>query len=638
MKYKRLILSAIVLVLAVFNGGCAKNASVEAAPAEKVKYVLTLNLEGGALPDGNIIEFFGGEDVPLPEPEREGYTFDGWYYDSGFNGPRCYYIDAKYANSDIELWAKWIKNAEPGPGPDTDPEPGPDETVTYKIKYVLNGGSFPDGSGDEDFYVEGREKTLKIPQKDSCRFLGWYEDINFSLGPVETLGADCRGNKTFYALWEEIHEEPEPEVHNIVFMLNGGEFEDGAIIPENYRSGDEILLPVPVYENHEFGGWFENPEFSGSPVLGITANDSGDKIFYARWTEIKTEPPIKIKDYGGLKESAYVIIVPDKNINAGGYAVQYKDVNGFSGWKSIDSLLIRSVGEEIRADILGLKAGNYQIKVEVGGDSVTLPDVTVVAYNRAVEACEDCMLSGLGGYNYNGTVKSGAQIIYVDEENKNTVEAEIGGNVYTGIAGILSAAGSAKNPLVIRIIGQVSAATWNYLAYSDSNVYNGKMLIGSMAQSELLRSKFNTLNTENYSILEGLKSKITVDGGHFDSFWNMCETEGASNITVEGVGPDAVIFQWGFAFYNCSGVEIRNLTFRDYPENACLFEGNPSDLQNSKNIWIHDNNFEEGKNYWNVSPDASKAYGDGDLVLLYVSLSSSEDNKFAVSRSDISRV
>ena len=44
--------------------------------------------------------------------------------------------------------------------------------------------------------------------------------------------------------------------------------------------------------------------------------------------------------------------------------------------------------------------------------------------------------NGVGAYNNDGTLKSGTQVIYITEDTKNTVTADIDGTIQTGIINI----------------------------------------------------------------------------------------------------------------------------------------------------------------------------------------------------------
>jgi pectate lyase len=234
----------------------------------------------------------------------------------------------------------------------------------------------------------------------------------------------------------------------------------------------------------------------------------------------------------------------------------------------------------------------------------------------------------VGGYNDDGTPKSNAQIIYVTESTKNTVSAKIGSTTRTGIANILKNLGDSKVPVIIRVVGRITAATWNKIEYKTTSTtqitpdkvvgINGVALSkNNWTQADLIAGGYNTLNTTKYSELIGLSSNIKYDSSkdEFDSCWNNCSIQNASNVTLEGIGTDAEIFQWGLTWGKCNNIEVRNITFDDYTEDACSFEGSTNsttvDGFNSQRLWVHNCTFNEGINYWDVCNEQDKHEGDG---------------------------
>lgn len=95
----------------------------------------------------------------------------------------------------------------------------------------------------------------------------------------------------------------------------------------------------------------------------------------------------------------------------------------------------------------------------------------------------------------------------------------------------------------------------------------------------------------------------------------MIDVSAAQNVTIEGVGSDALLYQFGFTWKKCSSIEVRNLTFDDYTEDACSFEGGDDSTTlegfTTGHIWIHNNTFNEGNNKWDVCPEQDKHEGDG---------------------------
>lgn len=319
--------------------------------------------------------------------------------------------------------------------------------------------------------------------------------------------------------------------------------------------------------------------------------------------------------------------------------VEYK-LTSESSYTQVDSQLVRRISSStVRADILGLKGGaKYDFKITSSdGKTATVKAVEISAYDRSGYA-HFKYTDGVGAYNDDGTVKSDAEIVYVTEANKNDIDGK-----GTSIVEYLSK--THKTPVIVRFIGKVGAATWKagnvtYTKTSSNTDSSGNLLpeaiVGKNGQSlekkdwtqaELIDGKFNELDKSKYAELDGLSSKIKWDSGknEYDSCWNDCSVSGLSNVTLEGVGEDARIFQWGITFRNCKSIEVRNLTFEDYTEDACSFEGTSKDKNLTdpakftyNRIWVHHNTFEEGVNYWDVCKEQDKHDGDGSTDFKYV--------------------
>ena len=445
------------------------------------------------------------------------------------------------------------------------------------------------------------------------------------------------------------------KTYTVTLNLNGGELLAWEEV-NSYTAGTVVELPTPTKADSTFAGWYESSEFSGSRVTKIYASDTGNKTYWAKWTSggnttnpsdpsnpsnpttpSNPTPPsvtgtLTLSACEGYNEGALVEF--DKQSGVSTYTVSYAKGNS-STYTKIDSQLIRENGNKVRADIVGLSAGTYSIKVEAGDKSALASNVQVTAYDRSGYA-HFGKSDGVGAYKDDGTPKDGANIVYVTEATKNSVKATIDGKSYTGIVSILQHAGT-KTPLIVRVIGTVGAATWEKgkIDYNKDNKYSAKnkmadsVVVGingkglerkNWDQEDLITGGYNVLDESVYKKLNGLNSKIKWDGSsdkmEYDSCWNDCSISGVKNVTVEGIGKDARIFQWGMTFKNCNSIEVRNLTFEDYTEDACSFEGGKTSASSlsdftSKNFWVHHNVFEEGVNYWDVCSEQDKHDGDG---------------------------
>ena len=108
-----------VTVTAVEDGNFTGSVTVEfdiekkAEPApEPQQFAVIYHLDGGANATDNPATYMAGTAVPLADPTKEGFEFQGWYADAGFT-VRVTEIPSD-ASGDVELWAKW-KEQKPAP-------------------------------------------------------------------------------------------------------------------------------------------------------------------------------------------------------------------------------------------------------------------------------------------------------------------------------------------------------------------------------------------------------------------------------------------------------------------------------------------------------------------------------------------
>ncbi len=313
---------------------------------------------------------------------------------------------------------------------------------------------------------------------------------------------------------------------------------------------------------------------------------------------------------GGWNESIYAEIsgVTDDDVTAVSYS------GTASGSLTGDDLtyLVRDDGtNNVRIDIPGLAAGTYSLSVTADGQTYTQSGITVSEYDRSGYAHFN-YTDGVGAYNDDGTLKSDAIVIYVTEDTKNSVTLTYGSKSVSGIGNILNSRGAsgtsegasnsnndiledlaaANVPLVVRIVGEVVAG--------DSNTSDNPPSIN----------------------IDGLTAYDSVDyGGSDGDNGMMARIQDAKNITIEGIGDDASINGWGIHFVcgtaaYASGygksIEIRNIYFQNYPEDAFGAEGQQSGSTLTapvERVWVHNNNF--GPGYCKTPTDSDKAEGDG---------------------------
>ena len=262
---------------------------------------------------------------------------------------------------------------------------------------------------------------------------------------------------------------------------------------------------------------------------------------------------IQITEAKGWQESAYLKWAPFEG--ASSYNVYVDD-------KKIDAQLIRQYASYYRADVLGLKAGTYSVKVvpvnaegtEITGAN-TASNLVVKSFNR--EGFAHFKYDGVGAYNNDGTLKAGAKVLYITAKTAKTVSTTVNtgkSETITGLQSIIDAysKGKDKTPIAFRIIGKVSLSDLDHISSSA----------------------------------EGLQVK------------------GATmNMTFEGVGDDATVYGFGFLLREAVSVEFRNFAIM-----RCLDDAMSLDTKNS-HVWIHNMDLFYGKK----GGAADQAKGDGTV-------------------------
>lgn len=150
--------------------------------------------------------------APTSEPTKEGYTFEGWYYDNnGVNTKWNFETDkARYT---MTLTAKWKANTSSSGGG------GGGGTTYYTLTFETNGG------GSMQAIRAARGKTLDLsaytPMRDGYDFGGWYADKDLTQRITEIK---LSGSKTVYADWKKREPDEPDAVKNPFADVNAGDW------------------------------------------------------------------------------------------------------------------------------------------------------------------------------------------------------------------------------------------------------------------------------------------------------------------------------------------------------------------------------------------------------------------------------
>lgn len=334
------------------------------------------------------------------------------------------------------------------------------------------------------------------------------------------------------------------KVNQMCVTTNAGDvkyYNTADLTSVKFEGDKTIITPKSGAENDEYDASVQAISFAKKADQG----ESGD-----------IDNPagvIQITEAKGWQESAYLKWAPFEG--ASSYNVYVDD-------KKIDAQLIRQYASYYRADVLGLKAGTYSVKVvpvnaegtEITGAN-TASNLVVKSFNR--EGFAHFKYDGVGAYNNDGTLKAGAKVLYITAKTAKTVSTTVNtgkSETITGLQSIIDAysKGKDKTPIAFRIIGKVNLSDLDHISSSA----------------------------------EGLQIK------------------GAKmNMTFEGVGDDATVYGFGFLLREAESVEFRNFAIM-----RCLDDAMSLDTKNS-HVWIHNMDLFYGKK----GGAADQAKGDGTV-------------------------
>lgn len=335
---------------------------------------------------------------------------------------------------------------------------------------------------------------------------------------------------------------------------------------------------------------------------------------------------------GGYNETIYAQIsgISDEDVTA----VSYSGTMTGSLTGEDFQYLVRDYNGGVRIDIPGIKAGTYTLTVGTTEGTLTQSGIVVNAQDRSGFAHFN-YTAGVGAYNDDGTLKDNAIVLYVTDGNKNTVTLSYGGVTVTGIGNILNSVGKECNEAGHE--GQCKKTVNGNVVYAAANSNQGIIellasnnipldirFIGTVSESGLYQS--GAFNANCDGMINGLTAYASNDyGGSEDDNGHMARIKSGKDITLEGIGTDAVIDGWGFHYMAESAYpllgksfEVKNLTFINTPEDAIGMEGvqassnTSSDLSASvERCWIHNNAFYV-PNILNPS-ESDKSEGDGSV-------------------------
>ncbi len=310
----------VAAIAAETTQGTSGEATAAAADEKHVGFYAN----GGTFGDGSPLQTYplneDGKINPPLSPVRDGYVFDGWYYDSTCTQAVDFSQPLQGGAANFMLYAKWTE--------------APSNVLD--VTYSANGGQFADGNnvmlGQTD--SNGIARQPLAPTRDGYVFAGWYYHSD-GTDQVDFNQPIVGGSKhvTLFAAWTPAKQD---KTVDILYVANGGTFFDGNDTMRGVTDTDGIArLPLqPTREGYDFVGWSYDRD-GNDPVdftKAIVAG-SGHATVYAQWKQNNEKTVLYVANGGAFADGNVAMEgVTDSNGVARQPLAPTREGYTFTGW------------------------------------------------------------------------------------------------------------------------------------------------------------------------------------------------------------------------------------------------------------------------------------------------------------------
>ena len=278
------------------------------------EYEAELDVNGGEELSRTTFTMTYGSHYTFPVPEREGYTFLGWYD----GGTKLTDEEGKsvYAWSyalDMTLQAKW-------------------EVNYYTVTVYQNDGDAGTVEGGGEFAYDS-EVTITAVTNGGYTFVGWYDETDEMVSDENSYTFKMGSDVSYTAKWSKV---------SLIKNISGA----GSVtsLDDTYRVGDEITITATENLGYTFMGWFdEENDLLTAETDYILTMSAENQTYTAKW-EVKAE----MSDFiftstsatcsvSGIQDKSVTeIVVPDY--------VTSIEKGAFSGCSSLESITLPFAG------------------------------------------------------------------------------------------------------------------------------------------------------------------------------------------------------------------------------------------------------------------------------------------------------
>ncbi|MDC6270200.1 InlB B-repeat-containing protein [Lysinibacillus fusiformis] len=209
-------------------------------------HTVSFEVDGGSAVSNQSVPHGGKAMMPEIEPTKAGYTFGGWYTDTGRTQA---YDFTSVITEATTIYAKW--NAQ-----------------MYTVSFEVDGGS---EIANQSVAYGGKATMPEIePTKAGYTFGGWYKDAGYT--QTYDFTSVITEAVTIYAKWNA-------QMHTVSFEVDGG----SAVSNQSVAHGEKASepTPAPTKAGYTFGGWYTDA--GRTQIYDFTSVITEAVTIYAKW-------------------------------------------------------------------------------------------------------------------------------------------------------------------------------------------------------------------------------------------------------------------------------------------------------------------------------------------------------------------